>query len=131
MAVLLAVALWLEWRTRIALAGATALALVAVMRSPRLTAWRGVAPLPWLGQISYSVFLVHFPVCLLVNAVVDHLWPGSVPASLLGLVGAFALSVAVGQQLYERVERRMPNWQVALRWQAGLVGAGLVTAWLS
>ncbi|MCT9812845.1 acyltransferase [Acidovorax sp. Be4] len=131
MAVLLAVALWLEWRTRIALAGATALALVAVMRSPRLTAWRGVAPLQWLGQISYSVFLVHFPVCLLVNAVVDHLWPGSVPASLLGLVGAFALSVAVGHQLYERVERRMPNWQVALRWQAGLVGAGLVTAWLS
>ncbi len=131
MAVLLGLALWLEWRTRIALAGASALALVAVMRSPRWLAWRGVASLQKLGQMSYSVFLLHFPVCLLVNAVVSYFWPASVAINLVGLCAAFALSVAAGALLYARVERNMPNWQQALRWQAGLVGTGLLTTWIT
>ena len=130
MAALLGVALWLEWRTRIALAGATALALVAVMRSPRLQAWQGPVRLQQLGQMSYSVFLVHFPVCLLVNAVVTWFWPESLALNLLGLCVAFALSLAVGQLLYRRVESRMPSWQEVLRWQAGLVGAGMLMAWV-
>lgn len=131
MVALLGVALWLEWRTRIALAGATALALVALMRSPHCLAWSGAAPLQRLGQIAYSVFLLHFPVCLLVNAVVSYFWPASVAANLLGLWLAFALSVAAGGLLYARVERHVPSWQAALRWQAGLVGTGLLTTWLT
>ena len=131
MVALLGVALWLEWRTRIALAGATALALVALMRSPHGLAWSGVAPLQRLGQIAYSVFLLHFPVCLLVNAVVSYFWPASVAANLLGLWLAFALSVAAGGLLYARVERHVPSWQAALRWQAGMVGSGLLTTWLT
>ncbi|WP_159917634.1 acyltransferase [Pantoea sp. 18069] len=136
MALLLGVALWLEWRTRIALAGAAALALVAVMRSSRLyglqgPAWRGPARLQQLGRMSYSVFLVHFPVCLLVNAVVTWFWPDSPAVNLAGLWAAFALSLAMGQLLYQRVERHMPSWQDALRWQASLVGTGMLMAWIT
>ena len=40
---------------------------------------------------------------------------------------AFVLSIAAGHLLYERVERHVPTWQSALRWQAGLVGTGLLT----
>lgn len=131
MAVLLGVALWLEWRTRIALAGATALALVAVMRSPRLYNMRGPIWLQQLGQMSYSVFLVHFPVCLLVNAVVTWFWPDSLVINFVGLWVAFALSLATGRLLYQRVERHMPSWQDALRWQASLVGTGMLMTWVT
>ena len=131
MALLLGIALWLEWRTRIALAGATALALVAVMRSPRLYSVSGPARLQQLGQMSYSVFLVHFPVCLLVNAVVTWFWPDSLVINLVGLWAAFALSLATGRVLYLRVERHMPSWQDALRWQASLVGTGMLMTWIT
>ena len=131
MALLLGIALWLEWRTRIALAGATALALVAVMRSPRLYSVSGPARLQQLGQMSYSVFLVHFPVCLLVNAVVTWFWPDSLVINLVGLWAAFALSLATGRVLYLRVERHMPSWQDALRWQASLVGTGMLMTWVT
>ena len=131
MALLLGIALWVEWRTRIALAGATALALVAVMRSPRLYSMSGPARLQQLGQMSYSVFLVHFPVCLLVNAVVTWFWPDSLAINLVGLWVAFALSLATGRLLYQRVERHMPSWQDALRWQASLVGTGMLMTWIT
>lgn len=131
MAALLGMALWLEWRDRIALAGATALALVIVMRSPRLFTWQGPTRLQQLGQMSYSVFLVHFPVCLLVNAVVTWFWPDSLAINLVGLWAAFALSLATGRLLYQRVERHMPSWQDALRWQASLVGTGMLMTWVT
>lgn len=131
MVVLPGIALWLEWRTRIALAGTTALALVAVMRSPRLYGLQGPAWLRQLGQMSYSVFLVHFPVCLLVNAVVNWFWPDSLAVNLAGLCAAFALSLATGRLLYQRVERHMPDWHDALRWQAGLVGTGMLMTWIA
>lgn len=131
MGLLLGIALWLEWRSRIALAGAAALLLVAVMRSPQLQRLQGPARLQQLGRMSYSVFLVHFPVCLLVNAVVTWFWPDSLTINLLGLCAAFALSLATGHLLYQRVERHMPSWQDVLRWQAGLVGAGMLMTWVT
>ena len=119
-------ALWLEFRARIAVALVAALLLLAVKRLG--VAWRGADWLPRLGQMSYSVFLVHFSVCLLVNAVVNHLWPDAPWPNLLGMVLAFGLSIAAGRLLYLRVERHVPSWRVALRWQAGMVGTGMLVA---
>ncbi len=130
-AALVVAALALHWRERVALAGVTALALAVLLRRPAVAAWPGLAPLRWLGRISYSVFLAHFAVCLLVGALVDNLWPGSVPAAALGLLAGFGLSLAAGWWLYQRVERHVPTWHSALRWQAGLVGTGVATALLA
>lgn len=126
MAALGLLALWLEFRARIAVALVVALLLMAVKRHG--VAWRGADWLPRLGQMSYSVFLVHFSVCLLVNAVVNHLWPDAPWPNLLGMVLAFGLSIAAGRLLYLRVERHVPSWSVALRWQAGMVGTGMLVA---
>ncbi len=43
------------------------------------------------------------------------------------MAAAFALSVAAGRLLYRHVEQPglPPAWIRALRWQAGLAGAGL------
>lgn len=122
------VALAVDFRGRIAVALVTALCLVAALRSERLRTWAGLAPLVRLGQMSYSVFLMHFAVCLLVNAVVSHLWPASPWPNALGMLLAFGLSLAAGRQLYLRVEQHVPSWSTALRWQAGLVGTGLLVA---
>jgi len=121
-------ALVLDFRGRIAVALGAALALAWALRSPLWRQWQGFAPVVRLGQMSYSVFLVHFPVCLLVNAVVSHLWPQAPWWNALGMLAAFALSLMAGRLLYVRVERQVPSWTTALRWQAGLVGTGMLVA---
>lgn len=123
-------ALWIDFRARIAVAWITSLALVYCARSPRIQAWQGWAPLIWLGQRSYSVFLVHFAVVLLCNAVVATLWPTQPWINAGGMALAFGLSIAAGWLLYEKVERHVPGWTHALRWQASLVGIGLLVAWV-
>ena len=102
-------ALLIDFRGRIALAVAVAVLLVWLQsrwESGRATnGWR----LRWLEQIglmSYSIFLIHFPVCVLVNAVVTHFWPGQLLANAAGLVAAFALSLLTGAALYRGVEAR-------------------------
>ena len=111
---------------RIALALATALLMVWAMRTPAVRQWRGVSPLVRLGQMSYSVFLIHFAVCLLVNAVVSSLWPASPWVNALGMLLAFSLAMVAGQWLYRTVEQRTPTLPTMLRWQASLVAAGVL-----
>lgn len=124
-------ALVFEWRDRIFLAGATALLLIVCMRTEGVARWKGFAPLRRLGEISYSVFLIHFSICLLVNAVVNHFWHGSVTAAVVGIPFAFVLSLTAGYALYQLVERHVSSWSQALRWQAGLIGAGLLTTMIA
>lgn len=129
MALLGGLALALDFRARILVALVSALGLVWALRSPQLLpGGRVAARLQRLGQMSYSVFLVHFPVCLLVNALVHLLWPQEPLPNALGMLAAFALSLAAGRQLYVAVERPTPTWALAWRWQATLVGAGVLAA---
>jgi len=107
------------------------LLLAVGLRAGRAQRWLGWAPLRWLGRISCSVFLVHFALCLLVNALVGTIWPASVPAAAAGMITAWGLSVTCGWLLYELVERHAHTWRSSLRWQVGLIGAGLAATLLS
>lgn len=126
--VLGASALVLDFRLRTAIAWGVALAAVWLLRRPVPAALHQTGPLQRLGTMSYSVFLVHFPVCLLVNALFSELWPDAPWINALGMLVAFGLSLAAGRVLYQLVERQLPSWTSALRWQAGLVGTGLMVA---
>lgn len=121
-----AVALALEWRTRIALAWVVALVLATAGAVRWPVAWRHArwAPLVWMGQRSYSIFLIHFAVCLLVNAVWHSLWPSGIAVNALGLAVAVAASIAAGAVLYRWVESRQASWLRLIGWQAGVLGMG-------
>ena len=120
------IALLLEWRDRIALAWALAwvLAVAGMLSWPAV--WRHArwAPLAWTGQRSYSIFLIHFAVCLLVNAVWSALWPSGIAVNALGLLVALLGSVAAGALLYRAVESRQASWMRLLSWQVGVLGVG-------
>ena len=132
MAVLGGVALALEFRGRILVALLTALGLVwALRRSWPQGTHALVRPWQQLGQMSYSVFLLHFSVCLLVNALVSSIWPQSPGANALGMGAAFGLSLLAARPLYLHVERHVPDVALALRWQAALVGGGWLVALLT
>lgn len=106
MAVLGGAALVLDFRGRLAVALVVAFGLVGLQQ--RAVPWRWLQSrwLTQLGQMSYSVFLIHFSVCLLVNAVVSHFWPAQIMANALGLLAAFLLSLLAGAALYRAVEYR-------------------------
>ena len=115
-------ALWLDFRSRIALALGVAWVLVwwqwsaavastSTSRSSAMhvSAFGRVvwAPLTWLGKRSYSIFLIHFPVCLLFNAVLAQAFPTQLGANVLGMLTAFAMSVLAGTWLHRHVEVRV------------------------
>ncbi|MDP3355497.1 MAG: acyltransferase [Polaromonas sp.] len=106
-----AVALLLDFRGRLLVAVVVALVLVWLQRSARPTRWLQQSWVLRLGQISYSVFLIHFPVCLMVNAVVSHFWPAQLAANALGMLAAFGLSLLAGDALYRWVESPRAPWR--------------------
>lgn len=128
MAALAVVALLLEWRTRIAVAAVTALALtmagnLAWPQWLRTLQWR---PLSWVGERAYSVFLIHFPISLLVSAEVTRQWPTSMMANALGMLMSVALSLTAAAVMYEWTERPRLSWQRLRHWQLGALGSGLL-----
>ncbi|MEO8024302.1 acyltransferase family protein [Polaromonas sp.] len=110
-ALLVGLALALDFRGRLLVALGVALALVRLQRGGTARRWLQTPWLLGLGQISYSVFLIHFPVCLLVNAMVSQLWPAQLAANSLGLVAAFLLSLLAGRGLYLSVESPAAPWR--------------------
>ena len=105
-------ALLFDFRERLAVALAVAFGLVLLQHG----AWAFSAQrwpqrqLAGLGKMSYSIFLIHFPVCLLVNALVARFWPTQLLANGAGLLAAFGLSLLAGRALYLGVESRRTAW---------------------
>ncbi|HEX4916268.1 MAG TPA: acyltransferase [Limnobacter sp.] len=101
----LGVALWIEWRERLLLTGAVALLLMHSERLEHLTARLAQGPLRWLGDISYSVFLIHYGIAVLASSVVIALGLHSVAHMAGAFVLTWAVSVAAGWVLHRLVER--------------------------
>ena len=101
-------ALFDEFRPRIAVALATAL----------LLGWGASLSLrlpPFLMQLSrhsYALFLVHFPVCLLVNAAVTRWVPDHVTLNAAGVVLAWLASNIAASIFHRQVELRLGDWRL-------------------
>ena len=104
-ALLVLAAVLLDFRSRLLVALSTGLVLMLAQHLGWIHRWPRWRSVRWLAGISYSLFLVHFPVMLVVNA----LWSSHVPAtpwlSLLGMFSAYAISMCVAVGFHHRVEQ--------------------------
>jgi peptidoglycan/LPS O-acetylase OafA/YrhL len=109
------VALVIDFRERLALALLVALALRSLGRHGHLTRWGHSRLLAWLSDISYSLFLVHFPVLLLVNALFTHYASPTPGVQLLGMGIAWGFAVLAGDAFHRGVEQPLNAW-LSRRW---------------
>lgn len=101
-----ALALSVEFRLPLAMAGATAGAILVIQGLGAVWNPRAPQAVQWLSRISYSVFLVHFPLSLVVNALFQREWPGEPVWQAMGMGAAVVLSVAGGHLFHRCVEAR-------------------------
>jgi peptidoglycan/LPS O-acetylase OafA/YrhL len=89
-------ALLLYFRGRIALA--LFISCMMAWCARRDKPWRDALPpvSQWLGRIAYSVFLIHFPVCLVVNAAFTRYASPAPGWQGVGMLAAWAGSVLAG-----------------------------------
>lgn len=97
-------ALFLDFRSRIALALMVACVLFLFGRIQPQSRGRGWQLIHFLGKISYSVFLIHFPVSLLVNAAFTAFVPPEPALQAVGMLVAWAASLAAGALFHYWVE---------------------------
>lgn len=116
-------ALDLEFRSRIAVALGTALLLVPACRGLIRLPGQDNRLVAYLGRISYAVFLVHFPVCLVVNAAFTRFVPAVPELQAGGVVLAWMASIAAGAAFHRWVEQPLAAWTAPSRTAARSVHA--------
>lgn len=104
-------ALLIDFRSRIAVALAVALALGIARRTGALESWPNNRAIAYLGQISYSVFLLNFPVGLVVNALFARFAPEDPAIQAIGMLLAWIACIGAGALFYHCVERRARRWE--------------------
>ena len=129
-------ALWLEPRLRMGLAWGMALTLAiwperdqAISESPWILSLRRA--LSTIALRSYSLFLTHFAISLMVSAVWFNAGWQDPWTNFLGLFLSFALSLMAGYGMYHWVESRPATWRRLLVWQMVFVFSGLTVMALS
>jgi peptidoglycan/LPS O-acetylase OafA/YrhL len=111
-------ALIVDFRLRIVLALAVALTLGFSRRTGLLEQWPNFRPLAFLGQISYSIFLVHFPVLLIANGLYAKLELSSPNSAIVGLILAMTASISAATLFYRWIESPAASQRIttALGW---------------
>ncbi|MDP2878366.1 MAG: acyltransferase [Sulfuricella sp.] len=121
-------ALLVDFRSRIAVAGVVMLMLGLARQYGALNSWPVPNFLTYLGRISYSIFLVHFPLSLIVNAAFFRFFPHQPAVGAFGLVLAFCISITGGALFFRWVESRPLTNRTHLLLPAGFVTTGLLVA---
>jgi peptidoglycan/LPS O-acetylase OafA/YrhL len=110
-----------EFRPRLVVAAGVTLLLLWGTREEVQRKWPENRLMSGLGRISYSLFLVHFPVCLVVNAWGSRHLSSSPHHALFGMLIALVLSIAVAIVFHWAVEARcLPAPKNAPRIREGL-----------
>jgi len=101
-----AIALTVDFRSRIAVASMVACVLFLFGRM-RLPSCAGgtLSVVNGLAKISFSVFLVHFPVCLVVNAAFTRFVSEQPQLQAIGMLVAWGVSLWIGNIFFRWVEQ--------------------------
>lgn len=122
------VALWLQYRNPIVVALATAIIVAVAGQCGWLAQWPRPGILTWLGQRSYSIFLIHYGFVIGINALWARFFPTGVFINGLGMMFAVASSVGAGALLYRYVENQ-PN-ALGRNWVTAVLGAAVAATFL-
>lgn len=114
------IGLLLEFRSRIALAVMTACVLFLFGRIKTAAEGRAWRAIHGMGKISYAVFLIHFPVCLLVNAAFSRYVSAEPQWQALGMLMAWGGSLGAGALFHRWVEQPLGH---AIQLLSGQLGA--------
>jgi len=101
-----------DWRYENALALTTAVAIYIAGKTDRLYVWLNWPWLQYLGKISYSLYLIHFPVCHLLTTA-GWKWCDDSPTSaeaIAILLTSLVASLFAGHMLYVLVEAPSARW---------------------
>jgi peptidoglycan/LPS O-acetylase OafA/YrhL len=112
-AVVATAALVFDFRLRILLALAIALILGFARRTDWLERFPDLKPISYLGQISFSIFLVHFPILLLANGLYAKLELASPASAIFALILAFTASIASASLFYRWIESPVSSQRIA------------------
>lgn len=121
-------ALAVDFRVRIAVALIVACALVLVSRRGMLMSRQRLSWIRAFGRISYSIFLVHFPVCLVINAAFARFVPPQPLFQAVGMLLAWAASLAAGALFYRWVEIPLSRLAARASGQRMTLSAAAATA---
>lgn len=121
-------ALLFDFRSRILVAGGVMLLLGIARQTGAMETMPMPRFLVYLGRISYSVFLIHFPLCMVVNAVFFHFFPEQPIANLIGMMVALAASIVGGALLFKWVESRPLTNRKRLLVPTGFLVSGMLAA---
>jgi peptidoglycan/LPS O-acetylase OafA/YrhL len=91
--------------------------VVILVQHPALQTSRILLPMVWLGNISYSLYLVHWPVAAFLNNA--YIGDQPIDLRLLGL----ALSLTLAVLLYYLVENPARRSSITLKYAAGVGGS--------
>ncbi len=94
-------------RPRLLVAAATTVIVFLAARTGIMQNWPQNRVINYFGRISYSLFLIHFPVLLVVNAWGAQRFTGSTQMAVTGLFVAYGLSLIAGMVFYHGVESRV------------------------
>ena len=124
----MALSLHADFRARLVLAIATAALLVLVQGQDWLARWSSAPLLKRLGLLTYSLFLVHFPICLLINAWWSYRLPPDPWMAILGMTLAWGLSMVGAFLFYHAVETRLARLRLpsVAAWKTALGRAEVV-----
>jgi peptidoglycan/LPS O-acetylase OafA/YrhL len=105
--------LGLEWALDIAVALIAGATIYVIGRLRRLQAWGAARPLQHLGKISYSLYLIHYPVSHLVVNVGYELTGDAPVAAVAWIAAALLLSLLAAHLLHVLIEA--PSTRLAAR----------------
>ena len=123
--ILIVLALAIDFRSRIAVAGSVMMILGMAKYFNVLESRYVPAFLSYLGRASYSIFQIHFPISLVVNAAFFRFLPHQPALHLIGLLVAIGASIGSGILLFKCFEVRPVTNRTRILLLSAFIGSGL------
>lgn len=120
--ILVLLAMIMDYRLRLLMALSIAAILMLFLTRGWLYRWPKSNLISKAGQISYSLFLVHFPVSLLVNGLWTLLLPENPWLAFLGMMVSYGLSLGCAYLFHHTVEVPLVMWGTRKKKQKSIAG---------